>query len=146
MWMVLQGNKEVEFAIVASDSDMADLDGRNAQADQIFRAAHMVLQVIVGPLTMHREIGTYCYLLLQLLRPQCPLVEALRPQVVDAIKKDFASLYLQMGTIHGCTTFTYDVSCTIGSYLNACVKASVMVYLSDPAEKPGVFQVPEGRT
>ena len=47
-------------AIAASDAGMADLDGRNAQADQIFQAERVVLRVIAGPLIMQWEAGTCC--------------------------------------------------------------------------------------
>ena len=39
---------------------------------------------------------------------------------------------LQMATSHHCTAFAYDVSCIIGNYLNACMKASATVSLTDP--------------
>ena len=102
---------------------MSGLDGRSAHAYQIFREVCVVLQVIVVPLIMQREVGTCFYLLHLLLEPQCPLVEALRPQVVGAINEDFALLSLQRVTRHRCTTLAYDESCIIGNYLNACVKA-----------------------
>ena len=87
---------------------------------------------IVGPLTTHREVGKFCYLLHRLLGPQCPLVEALRPQAVDAIDEEYAYFSLQMAKSHHCTLFAYDVSCIIGNYLNAYVKALATVLLTDP--------------
>ena len=45
-------------AIVASNADMEALDGWNSQTDQTFREVRVVLQVIIGPLTTHREVGT----------------------------------------------------------------------------------------
>ena len=71
--------------IDTSDADMASLKVRNAQADQISRAARVVLRVIVEPLTTQQEVGTCCYLLHHLLGPQCPLVGALRYQVIKTI-------------------------------------------------------------
>ena len=58
VWTGLQGTNDMEAYIAASDADMAALDGRNTQADQIVRTTRMVLQVIVIPLTMQREVGT----------------------------------------------------------------------------------------
>ena len=96
VWTPPQGMEEVGVAISASYEDMVALDGRNAQADQIFRAARMVLWFVVGPLTMQQEVVTCCYLLHRLLGSQCPLSEALRYQVVDTIDKDFSSFALHM--------------------------------------------------
>ena len=70
VWTVLQVMEDVGGAIAASDAYMADLSRKNSQVDQIFRAAHVVLWVIFGPLTMQQEVGTYCYLLHRLLGPQ----------------------------------------------------------------------------
>ena len=75
----------------------------------------MVLRVIVGPLNMQREVGTFCYLLHRLLGPQGPLVDDVRLHVVDTINKDFALFSLHMGTSHRCTVFAYDVPCIIGN-------------------------------
>ena len=58
MWTGLQVAEDIGEAIATSDSDMAVLDGRNAAADQIFRAARVVLRVLIGPLTTHWEMGT----------------------------------------------------------------------------------------
>ena len=85
--MGLQGTEDVGAAIAASDADMAALDGRNDQADQISQTVRVILRVVVGPLTTQREVGICCYLLHRLLGPQCPLVESLRSQVIDAIDK-----------------------------------------------------------
>ena len=60
-------------SITASDKDMAMLDGKNAAADQITRAARVVLQVLVGHHTTQQELGTRWYLLDCLLAPWCPL-------------------------------------------------------------------------
>ena len=37
-----------------------------------------------------------------------------------------------MGTSHKFAEFAYDVSCTIGNYLNACVNAQAKESLTDP--------------
>ena len=141
VWAGLQGAEDVGGAIAASDADMADLDGRNTQADWIVRAENVVLRVLVGPLTTHQEVGTCCYLIQCLLGPQCPLLEALHSQDVDAIDKDFSLFSMQMVTSHRCTAFSYDVSCIIVTYLNACVKASATASVSDPGGRiPILFQ------
>ena len=44
--------------IAVSDADMTALEGRNDAADHIVRMARVVLRVLVGPLTTHRELGT----------------------------------------------------------------------------------------
>ena len=92
----------------------------------------MVLWVIVRPLTMQGEVITYYYLLHRLLGHQCPLVEDLLPHVINALDKDFTSFSLQMCTSYRCTEFVYYVSCIIGKYLNACVKALATVSFTDP--------------
>ena len=69
MWTGLQGSEDVGADIATFDAEMATLDERNTKADQIVRAARVVLWVIIGPLTMQREVGTCCYLLHRLLRP-----------------------------------------------------------------------------
>ena len=86
-------------------------------------------------LTMQREVGTCYYLLHRLIGPQCPLVWSLQLQVVNALNKGFSSFFLYMETRHRCTAFTYDVSCIIGDYLNACMKALATVSLSDPGRR-----------
>ena len=96
VWKCLKRTEDVGTAIYTSDADMAALDGRKYQADHIFRAAHMVLWVIVGTLTMQREVDMCCYLLHRLLGNQSPLVEALRSQVVNVIDKDFYLFAMQM--------------------------------------------------
>ena len=53
-------------------------------------------------------------------------------QVIDAIKEDFSLFYLHMEMSYKCAEFAYDVSCTIGNYLNACVNAQATVSLTDP--------------
>ena len=111
---------------------MAALDGCNAQADHTVWAASVVLWVLVGPLNMQRKLCTCCYLLHHLLGPQCLLVKALRSQVVEVINKGFSSVAMQISTIHCCIAFEYDVSCIIGTYLYACVKASATASVSDP--------------
>ena len=52
IWTILQGAEDMGAAIAASNTDTVALDGRNAQANQIARAAHVVLRVIVGLPTM----------------------------------------------------------------------------------------------
>ena len=56
MWTGLQGSEDVGVIIITSDADMDALDRRNTQADHIFRVVRMVLQIIVGPLTLQREV------------------------------------------------------------------------------------------
>ena len=131
MWTVLQGSEGVGTAISASDADMAAINRRNSQANQIVRTLRVVLQYIVGTLTMHWEVVTCCYLLHRLLGPQCLLVEALQLQVVNTLEKKFALFLLQISMSYRCTAFAYDVSCIIGNYLNACVKVLATVSLLD---------------
>ena len=137
MWTGLQGTEDVEASIVAFNAYMASLDVRNTQAEHIVQAARGVLQVLVGLLTMHKEVGTCFYLLQRLLGAQCPLVESLFSQVANAIGKDFSLFDMHMATSHRCTAFAYDVSYTIGTYLNACVKASVKALVKDLVSEPG---------
>ena len=61
VWMGLQGTEDVGAAIADSDSDMAALNVRNTQADHILWAVRFILQVVVGPFTMQREVGTCCW-------------------------------------------------------------------------------------
>ena len=53
MWTGFQGAEDIGEAISASDVDMAALDGKNS-ADKIVRAAWVILQALVGPLTTQR--------------------------------------------------------------------------------------------
>ena len=146
IWMGFQATEDVGYAISASNANIAALDGRNTQAKQIVRATCVILRVIVRPLTMQWDVGTCCYILHRLLRPQCPLVESLCFQVIDKIDKYFSLFALKMGTIHRCTEFAYDVSCIIGTYLNACMKASENVSISDPGGKtPASLQYLRGK-
>ena len=57
MWTFLQGTEDVGAAIATSDTDMAALDGRKSQADQVLQVVRVVLQFLVGPLTTQREVG-----------------------------------------------------------------------------------------
>ena len=123
---------DVGSSIDASNTGMSALNIRNAQTDYILWKSYVVLQVVVGPLTMQREVGTFCYLLHRLLGTHCPLVEALRYQEIDAINEGLSLLAFQMAMIHPCTEFAYDVSCFIGIYLNMCIKASATASISDP--------------
>ena len=62
-------------------------------------------------------------------------------QIADAIDEEFSLFSMQMATSHCCTAFDYEVSCIIGKYLNACVKASETVLLLKPGGKfPEYFQ------
>ena len=108
--MGLQGTEDVGAAIAASDADMAALDGRNDQADQISQTVRVILRVVVGPLTTQREVGTCCYLLHLILRTQCHLVEAPCSQVVDALDENFSLFALHMATSHCCMAFS-TMSC-----------------------------------
>ena len=58
VWTGLQGPEDAGESMSASDLDMAALDGLNATADQIFRAARVFLRVLVGHINNHRELGT----------------------------------------------------------------------------------------
>ena len=66
----LQGSEDVGTAIAASDADMDTLNSRNAQDNHIIWATYVVLLDIFRSLTMQRLVGTCCYLLHRLLRPQ----------------------------------------------------------------------------
>ena len=125
--------------IAASHAYMAALDSSNAQTNQIAWAAHVVLQIIIGPLTMQIKVGTCCYLPHRLLGPRITLVKDLQLQIADAIDEEFALFSMQMDTSHRCTAFDYEVSCIIGNYLNACVKASATVLLLNPGGKIPVY-------
>ena len=70
VWTGLQGSEDVGAAIAVYDVEMAALDSRNTQADQIVWVAIVVLWVIIGILTIQREVGTCCYQLHCLLGPQ----------------------------------------------------------------------------
>ena len=59
-------------------------------ADQIFRAARMVLGLLVGRFSMLQEVCTCCYLFHCLLRPHFPLVESLCSQVIDTMDEYFS--------------------------------------------------------
>ena len=69
---------------------MVFLNRKNSQADQIVRAACLVLRVVIGLLPMQKEVGICCYLLHRLFGTQCPLVEAICYQVINKITKDFS--------------------------------------------------------
>ena len=70
MCTVLQGSEDMGAAIAASNADMDTLNSRNAQDNHIIRATYVVLLDIFRPLTLQRLVGTCCYLLHRLLRPQ----------------------------------------------------------------------------
>ena len=78
---------------------MAALDGKNTLANQIARAARVVLRDIARILATQWELRTYCYLLHHLLDPQCPLVEALWDLIVTSNDK-LSSFLVHMVTIH----------------------------------------------
>ena len=96
-------------SIAASDKDMAVFYGKNAAADQIIRAAQVVLQVLVGHHTTHQDLGTCCPLLDRLLDPWCPLVWALRYPIVT-INKNFYSFLGKMVTSHRYTALAFYIS------------------------------------
>ena len=52
VWTGLQGTEVMGATISASNTDMLELDGQNAQADHIFQATRVVLRILVGPFTM----------------------------------------------------------------------------------------------
>ena len=86
MWTSFQGVEDMGESIAASDKYMAVLYGKNAAADQIIRAAQVVLQVLVGHHTTHQDLGTCCPRLDRLLAPWCPLVWDLRYLIVTINK------------------------------------------------------------
>ena len=96
---------------------MMALDGKNTQVDHIVWAARVLFQVIVGPLTTQRELGTCRYLLHRLLGPWYTLVKALQ-EIIITSDKDLSSFLVQMATSHWCRAFAFNVSCMINSYLN----------------------------
>ena len=69
IWTGLQGSEDVGAAITTSDADKDALNGRKAQADQIFWVARVVLRVIAGLLTTQQEVKAFCYTLHRLLGP-----------------------------------------------------------------------------
>ena len=99
MWTSFQGVEDMRDSIAASEKYMAVLDGENAGADQIIRAARVVLQVLVGHHTTHQDVGTCWYLLDRLLAPWCPLVWALRYLIVT-IDEIFPPFLGKVVTIH----------------------------------------------
>ena len=131
MWTTLQGTGDVGERMASADADLTALDGRNAQADQVARAAKVHLQPISGATNLQREIGTKAYILAKLFGASCPLVEGYTA-VVTWIDANFTSFERQVGTTSACTAFAYDLSRTEAAYYNACIRASTTASLSDP--------------
>ena len=75
MWTTLQGTGDVGERMASADADLTALDGRNALAEQVARAAKVHLQPISGVTNLQREIGTKTYILSKLFGNTCPLVE-----------------------------------------------------------------------
>ena len=131
MWTTLQGNGDVGERMASADADLTALDGRNALADQVARAARVHLQRISGATNLQREIGTKTYILSKLFGGSCPLVEGYT-SVVTWIDENFASFERQVSTTASCTSFAYDLSRTEAAYYNACIRASTTALLGDP--------------
>ena len=66
------------------------LDGRNALADQVARAAKVHLHPISGASNLQKEIRTKTYILSKLFGATCPLAEGYT-SVVTWINENFAS-------------------------------------------------------
>ena len=123
--------------MASADADLTALDGRNAQADQVARAAKVHLLPISGATNLQREIGTKTYILAKLFGGACPLVEGYT-SVVSWIDANFTSFERQVGTTAACTSFAYDLSRTEAAYYNACIRASTTAHPSDPGGRTPV--------
>ena len=55
MWTTLQGLGDIGDSIASADADLTALDGRNALADQVARAAKVHLQPISGASNLQKE-------------------------------------------------------------------------------------------
>ena len=124
LWTSLQGQNDIGYRMATADADMAALDGRNAAADQIARAARIHLQVINEARNLQEEIGTKAYILHSLFGAACPLVRAYSTQIVDHIDANFSSFERQMSSPARCTSFGYDLSVAESRYYNDCIRTS----------------------
>ena len=66
MWTTLQRKEDVGKRMALADANLTVLDGWNAVADQIARAARVHLQPISGATNLQQEIGTKTYILSKL--------------------------------------------------------------------------------
>ena len=124
LWTSLQGMTDIGYRMATADADMAALDGRNAAADQIARAARIHLQAITDARNLQKEIGTKVFILHSLFGASCPLVKAYSTQIVDHIDSNFSSFERQMSSTARCTAFAYDLSVAEARYYNNCIRAS----------------------
>ena len=96
--------------MAAVDSDMTALNGHNAQADQIARAAKVYLAPISRVHTLWQEIGTWTYIRCSLYGASYLLVVATGTGFVDHIDVNFSTLERQINSPTRCTSFAYDIS------------------------------------
>ena len=142
MWTTLQGLGDIGDRMASADADLTALDGRNALADQVARAAKVHLQPISGASNLQKEIGTKTYILSKLFGEACPLVEGYT-SVVTWIDENFASFERQVATPAQCTSFAYDLSRTEAAYYNACIRSSTTAHIDDPGGRiPVSFAMP----
>ena len=99
MWTSLHGHVDVGDRMATADSDLSALDGRNAQADQIARAAKVHLVPISGARTLQQEIGTWAYIRNSLFGASCPLVVAMGTDIVDHIDANFSTFERQLNSV-----------------------------------------------
>lgn len=92
------------------DSDMTALNGHNAQANQIARAAKVHLTPISGVHTLWQEIGTWTYIRYSFYGTSYPLVVAMGTGFVDHIGVNFSTFERQINSPTRCTSFAYDIS------------------------------------
>ena len=77
--------------MAAVDSDMTALNGHNAQADQIARAAKVYLAPISRVHTLWQEIGTWTYIRRSLYRALCPLVVVIDTEIINHVDANFST-------------------------------------------------------
>ena len=118
--------------MATADSDLAALDGRNAQADQIARAAKVHLVPISGAHTLQQEIGTWAYIRHSLFGVSCPLVVAMGTDIVNHIDANFSMFERQLNNPTRYTPFAYDLSRVESAYYNACICTSTTTGIDDP--------------
>ena len=123
--------------MASANADLTALDGRNALADQVARAAKVHLQPISGASNLQKEIGTKTYILSKLFGAACPLVEGYT-SVVTWVDENFASFERQVTTPTQCTSFAYDLSRAEAAYYNTCIRASTTALIGDPGGRTPV--------
>ena len=85
----LQGRGNIGTRISDTNAELMALDNRNAQADQISRAAKVHLQALGGATNLQKEISTKAYILDRLFGPTCPLAKAYKLHLIPFIDENF---------------------------------------------------------